>query len=52
MCKICVQQGDEGAFQFIEDKVEAIDKEQWKGIAVYVDYFGGGNSSCNIRTNR
>ena len=41
MCKICVQQGDEGAFQFIEDEVVAIDKDQWKGIAVYVDHLEG-----------
>ena len=41
MCKICVQKGDEGAFQFIEDEVEAIDKDQWKGIAVYVDHLEG-----------
>ncbi|MTI47083.1 electron transfer flavoprotein subunit alpha/FixB family protein [Sporosalibacterium faouarense] len=41
MCKICVKNGPEGAFEFIEDKVEEIDKDKWKGIAVYVDHLEG-----------
>ena len=41
MCKMCVRKGPEGAFEFIEEKVEAIDKSQWVGICVYVDHVDG-----------
>ena len=41
MCKMCVRTGPEGAFEFIEEKVEAIDKSQWVGICVYVDHVDG-----------
>lgn len=38
MCKICVKKGPSGAFEFVEDKVIKIDKENWNGICVYVDH--------------
>ncbi|MEY7999967.1 electron transfer flavoprotein subunit alpha/FixB family protein [Clostridium sp. Mt-5] len=41
MCKLCVKKGPEGVVQFIEDKVEEIDKSLWRGISVYVDHVGG-----------
>ncbi|AOY75221.1 electron transfer flavoprotein subunit alpha/FixB family protein [Clostridium formicaceticum] len=41
MCKICVNKGDEGAFQLVEEKITEIDKKLWKGIAVYVDHLEG-----------
>lgn len=41
MCKLCVRTGPKGVFEFIEDEVEKIDKDQWKGIAVYVDHHEG-----------
>ncbi|SNT10481.1 electron transfer flavoprotein alpha subunit apoprotein [Anaerovirgula multivorans] len=41
MCKICVEKGDKGAFQWVEEKVVGVDKDQWKGIAVYVDHQEG-----------
>ena len=41
MCKLCVKKGPKGVVEFIEDKVEEIDKSLWKGIAVYVDHVEG-----------
>jgi electron transfer flavoprotein alpha subunit len=41
MCKICVNKGPAGVMEFIEDEVKAVDKSQWKGIAVYVDHVEG-----------
>ncbi|HCL00902.1 MAG TPA: electron transfer flavoprotein subunit alpha, partial [Lachnoclostridium phytofermentans] len=41
MCKLCVKKGPEGAATYVEEKVEAIDKSLWKGIAVYVDHIDG-----------
>lgn len=40
MCKLCVKNG-QGAIEFVEEKVQAIDKSKWKGIAVYVDHVEG-----------
>lgn len=41
MCKLCVKTGPKGVFEFVEDKVVKIDKDKWKGIAVYVDHQDG-----------
>lgn len=41
MCKLCVKKGPKGAVEYIEEAVESIDKDQWKGIAVYVDHIDG-----------
>jgi electron transfer flavoprotein alpha subunit len=41
MCKICVNKGPAGVMEFIEDEVKTVDKNQWKGIAVYVDHVEG-----------
>ena len=42
MCKLCVKKGPAGAMEFVEDAPQAaIDKSQWKGIAVYVDHVEG-----------
>lgn len=41
MCKICVKKGPKGAVEYIEEDVIAIDKDSWKGIAVYVDHIDG-----------
>ncbi|MCT4584922.1 MAG: FAD-binding protein [Peptostreptococcaceae bacterium] len=38
MCKLCVKKGPSGAFEFVEDKIIKIDKENWNGICVYVDH--------------
>lgn len=41
MCKLCVKKGPEGAFEFEEDEVVAINKDEWKGITVYVEHSDG-----------
>lgn len=41
MCNICINKGPEGVFELVEEKVECIDKDKWKGIAVYVDHLEG-----------
>lgn len=41
MCKLCVKKGPVGAVEYVEEEVESIDKDQWKGIAVYVDHIDG-----------
>lgn len=41
MCKMCVKKGPEGAFEYIEDEIVAINKDEWKGIVVYVDHVDG-----------
>jgi electron transfer flavoprotein alpha subunit len=41
MCKVCVRTGPEGIFEFVEDEVVKVDKDEWKGIAVYVDHHEG-----------
>lgn len=41
MCKICVKKGPVGVFEFIEDEVIYINKDEWKGIVVYVDHVDG-----------
>ena len=41
MCKMCVRKGPKGVMEFVEDKVEKIDKSLWKGVSVYVDHVGG-----------
>lgn len=41
MCRICVKKGPAGAVEYIEEEVKAIDKSQWRGIAVYVDHIDG-----------
>ncbi|AND84831.1 electron transfer flavoprotein subunit alpha [Clostridium tyrobutyricum] len=41
MCRLCVKKGPKGVMEFVEDKVEQIDKSLWKGVAVYVDHVEG-----------
>lgn len=41
MCKLCVKNGPKGAFEFIEEKKVSINKDEWKGITVYVDHHEG-----------
>ncbi|MDD3832824.1 MAG: electron transfer flavoprotein subunit alpha/FixB family protein [Oscillospiraceae bacterium] len=40
MCKLCVNKSKNGEVEYLEDKV-AVDKSQWSGICVYVDYEDG-----------
>lgn len=41
MCKMCVKKGPGGAFEFEEDEIVAINKDEWKGITVYVEHSDG-----------
>lgn len=41
MCKMCVKKGPKGAFELEEDEVVAINKDEWKGITVYVEHSDG-----------
>jgi electron transfer flavoprotein alpha subunit len=41
MCKICIKNGPEGAFEFVEDEIVEINKDEWKGVVVYVDHVDG-----------
>ncbi len=41
MCKLCVKKGPKGAIEYVEETVEVVDKDKWKGIAVYVDHIDG-----------
>lgn len=37
LCKLCVNKGPSGICEFIEDEKVFIDKEQYKGITVYIE---------------
>ncbi len=40
--KLCIKKGPAGAVEYVEDEPErSIDKNLWKGIAVYVDHLDG-----------
>lgn len=41
MCKICVKKGPKGAVEYVEEEIVTVDKDKWKGIAVYVDHIDG-----------
>lgn len=42
MCKLCVRKGPKGAVEYVEDAPKAsINKDEWKGICVYVDHVDG-----------
>lgn len=40
MCRLCVKKGPEGAVEYIEEQASGVDKEDWRGIAVYVEHNG------------
>ncbi len=41
MCRLCVKKGPKGAVEYVEEPRKIIDKDKWKGIAVYVDHIDG-----------
>ena len=41
MCKMCVKKGPSGAFKFEEDEIIEINKDEWKGVTVYVEHNNG-----------
>lgn len=40
MCKLCVKKG-EGAIEMVADRRQPVDKDDWKGICVYVEHNRG-----------
>ena len=41
MCKLCVKKGPAGVIEFVEEEIVKIDKNLWKGVAVYIDHVEG-----------
>jgi electron transfer flavoprotein alpha subunit len=41
VCKICVKKGPEGICEFVEDTRPELDRDRYKGIAVYLEHFEG-----------
>lgn len=42
MCKLCVRKGPDGVFQFVEEQPTiAINKDEWKGMCVFVEHHNG-----------
>jgi lactate dehydrogenase (NAD+,ferredoxin) subunit LctC len=41
MCSICIKKGPEGAFVYIEDVAPTINKDEWRGVTVYVEHADG-----------
>ena len=41
VCRMCVNKGPHGVITFEEEKIEKINKDEYKGICVYADFNGG-----------
>jgi electron transfer flavoprotein alpha subunit len=41
MCRLCVKKGPNGVIEFVEEQAPKVDKNAYKGIAVYVDHSEG-----------
>lgn len=41
MCKLCIKKGPDGIFEYVEEEVAKINKDEWQGVAVYVDHLDG-----------
>lgn len=41
MCRLCIKNGPPGAFELVKELQVAIAKQEWRGIAVYLDQSGG-----------
>ncbi len=41
MCKLCTKRGPAGVIEYTEEEKRGIDKDAWRGVAVYVDHNGG-----------
>ena len=40
MCKMCVKKG-EGIIEYVEEEIQGVNKDEWKGICVYADHSAG-----------
>ncbi|MDD2493335.1 MAG: electron transfer flavoprotein subunit alpha, partial [Bacilli bacterium] len=38
MCKLCVRKGPTGVFEFVEEQVKTMNKNEWQGICVFVEH--------------
>jgi len=41
MCRLCVKKGPPGVFELVETVAAGVDKDAWRGVAVYVDHADG-----------
>ncbi len=41
MCRLCIKNGPQGVFEYVEDVRPSVDKSLWRGIAVFADQTGG-----------
>ena len=41
MCRLCIKNGPPGAFELVKDEPASLDKQKWRGIAVYIDQTDG-----------
>lgn len=41
MCRLCIKNGPAGAFELVKEQKAAVDKDRWRGVAVYIDQTGG-----------
>lgn len=41
MCRLCVRKGPAGVVEYIEEEKKLVNKDEWKGITVYVDHIDG-----------
>jgi electron transfer flavoprotein alpha subunit len=48
MCRLCVKKGPAGAVTFEEEPVRSVDKDLWKGIAVFAEYCGYGKNRGSV----
>ena len=53
MCKLCVRKGPAGAIEYVEGPAApTVNKDDWRGIAVFADCTGGmKGSDCIIAVN-
>ena len=42
MCRLCIKKGPPGAVEYVEDQRPTLDKDKWRGIAVYAETADGG----------
>jgi electron transfer flavoprotein alpha subunit len=41
MCKICIKKGPQGIIELVEDEEITLNKDEWRGIAVYTEHNKG-----------
>lgn len=41
MCRLCVSNGPDGIMEYLADETAAVDKDSWRGVAVYAEQIQG-----------